>query len=280
MLGLLCVSSTPIYACINSYTLDLIPNRYDTAKERIEVYQEQLNSFKKDYTATSNYKKQNDYAVLLIMTDRFAEAIQLLQNIEKQHPGLAKTAVNLGTAYELSGQYKLAEQWIQKGMQRDPKIHQGSEWIHVNILQAKQNIQSQPDWFTRHPILNIDFGKRYFPEAVTLSKQKIFIEQLQQTKEQVTIQLTERSQFLFDQDPVVARVYYDLANIEESLYKTSFVNHFLSNPDAMQLISNAKSLGLKQTEIEKKRIEMIESPGFFQRAIMLIQYFFHRLFGG
>ena len=78
-------------------------------------------------------KTLNDLAVAMIHTGGVAEAVPLLEEIERTQPGLYQTATNLGTAYELLGHPKQALTWIEQGIAINPDSHGGSEWISDKV---------------------------------------------------------------------------------------------------------------------------------------------------
>lgn len=91
----------------------------------------------------SLYKKNKDLdylsdkGLLLILLKQYNEAVKIYLEIENLEPNRYSTASNIGTAYELLGQNEKALQWIKKSVEIDPNSHKNSEWIHVNILEAK-----------------------------------------------------------------------------------------------------------------------------------------------
>lgn len=260
------------HACINSYSIELMPDQFDSAQARIQYYQQQLKEFNNKHQQLTTVQLKNDHAVLQILTGQYADAIQALKTIESQHPNLPKTAVNLGTAYELAGDYLKARKWIRIGMQRDANIHQGSEWIHMNILEAKQH-HADVNWLNKHPLLDLKFGNHYFPEPNHIQHESIDQIQLEQIREQATLQIQERKQFVFNQDPIFARVYYDLANIEQSLAQGSWLTRMRYDIEANNLVGFAQNLGLQQDQTISKRLRMMDSNKF-QRIWMLIQDYF------
>jgi hypothetical protein len=54
-------------------------------------------------------------------------------------------AANLGTALELLGNKEEALHWIREGIRRNPQSHEGTEWLHAKILEAKIAAQKDAD---------------------------------------------------------------------------------------------------------------------------------------
>ncbi len=109
-------------------------------------------------------ESRNDRGVCLAHLGRAKEALSLFQKLEQEEPGTYRTAANLGTCYELCGQDQEALHWIQVGMKLFPQSHEGTEWLHVKILQAKIAIAKDPDWLKSHSVLGYDFGPELRPQ--------------------------------------------------------------------------------------------------------------------
>lgn len=267
--------SQQVSACINSYVFELSPKIFNSAEERIEFYQKELKHFQVETEQPYDFREQNDYAVLLILTGQYQAAIQLLEKIEKNSPRLPKTAVNLGTAYELIGNYAQARKWIGIGIQRDPNIHEGSEWIHLNILNAKQH-QANVAWLNQNPLFEINFGQGYFPQPSQSKTSILDIEKLELIKEQAVMQLSQRRQFVWKDDPIMAHAYYELANIEQSLSSQSWNGKLWKNTDALELIGFAEKMTLQKDQMVYKRLQMMQA-GKFERVIMQIKDYFSNI---
>lgn len=141
------VSTALTLACLNDYSEYAVDHRA-VAKSRsvveeltnvelIEPWTVRRDRLRREADAGGDYKVRNDLASALIHTGDLRTAIQILEEIEKTNPGLYRTASNLGTAYELAGEPAKALDWIRKGIDRNPESHEGSEWIHVRILEKK-----------------------------------------------------------------------------------------------------------------------------------------------
>lgn len=264
------------FACINSYTMELRPEHFDSVQQRIDYYQTKFKKNKQDHAGPYTLQQKNDDAVLLILMGQYQQAISILEALERSHPNLPKTAVNLGTAYELNGQLLQARKWVRIGMQRDPNIHEGSEWIHMNILNAKLN-HADVTWLNQNPVLNLTFGSGYAPQPNHIHQDHIDQVGLERIFEQAKLQIAERKQFVFGKDPILARMYYDLANIEQSLYSENMLNRMLFNQEANALLDFAQSSGLQKDSLIKKRITMI-SANTWQRVWMYTHDYFSNWF--
>ncbi|HYC88696.1 MAG TPA: tetratricopeptide repeat protein [Thermoanaerobaculia bacterium] len=165
---------------------------------------------------TADPEVRNDYAVTLLHTGETAEAIRILRALEKERPGRYETAVNLGTALELAGQNAEALRWIREGIRRNSNAHDGTEWLHVRILEAKLALARDPKWLATHSIVGLDFGQDVVPkklhfwpddnrgrEATPSVVRRAFY-----------YQIDERVDFVKPPDPVFAGLLFDWGNLE------------------------------------------------------------------
>ena len=178
-----------------------VPYGHEFNKEEFESGIKQLDSL---YIATKDLDYLSDKGLLLIILERYEEAIKLFLEIEKIEPNRYSTASNIGTAYELSGQNENALRWIKKSVEIDPKSHNNSEWIHVRILEAK--IKGE-EFYTTNFLLNTEFGSDILPKS-QMTKQ-----QLQDLSNALYYQLNERISFVKPKEKIVAQLLFDLGNI-------------------------------------------------------------------
>jgi tetratricopeptide (TPR) repeat protein len=172
--------------------------------ERDEVFKDGIKRLDRLYKDTKDLDYLSDKGLLLILLKRYDEAIRLYLEIEKLDPNRYSTASNIGTAYELLGQNEKALQWIKKSVVIDSNSHKHSEWIHVNILDAK--IKGQ-QFITTNFLLNTDFGLNLIP--TTTLKQN----ELQKLSEALYYQLNERVSFVRPEEIIVAQLLFDLGNV-------------------------------------------------------------------
>ncbi|MCW0218485.1 MAG: hypothetical protein OJI67_09210 [Prosthecobacter sp.] len=157
----------------------------------------------------------NDKAVQVLLKGDAEQALKMLEEIEAQYPGAYYTAANRGTAYELAGKDKEALKWILEGIKRNPDSHMKAEWIHVNILKAKIQMKSQPDWLKTHTLTGLDLTK--------LDSDYYQIESAQGKKNRWTAyeslyrQLRVRMLLVKPKDPIVAQMLTELAYLESQL---------------------------------------------------------------
>ncbi len=163
----------------------------------------------------ANHELRNDYAVMLVRAGELTEALAVLNDIEATKPGLYPTAANLGTVYELSGDVEKSLHWIQEGLARNPQSHQGSEWLHVRILQAKQKLVEDPDWLQAHSILGLNFGDESRP--LRPSDEELAVlggsQNWDDLNSHLTFQLRERTSLVDPPDAIVADLLCDLSTV-------------------------------------------------------------------
>ncbi len=161
-----------------------------------------------------SFETLNDLAVVLIRHGKLAEAVKLLQFLERKYPGNYETASNVGTAYELMGRNEEALKWIREGMKRNPKDHFGTEWLHVHILRAK--LGQVPASAPGRSILNLDFGNEAMPRRPALLQVGNTGKPLAlfSVAQAVRYQLLERIAFVAAPEPMVAGLLLDWANLE------------------------------------------------------------------
>lgn len=160
----------------------------------------------------TDFQDRNDYAVALIYLGRSNEAIPLLQALEREKPGEYAIAANLGTAFELAGKNQDALKWINEGIRRNPDSHQGTEWLHVKILEAKLAAEKDPSYFSKHSVLNLEI-ERIKRETTILEVGDETIDS-RAVAYAIYYQLGERLQFVRSSDPAVASLLFDLAALE------------------------------------------------------------------
>ncbi len=182
-----------------------------------EGWDKKLASLAADPAFATDYRKRNDYAVALIHLGRTAEAIPILDEIEAKNPGIYVTAVNLGTAYELAGKDDLALKWIGEGLKRNPESHEGTEWLHARILEAKLALKKDPKWLETHSVF--DGGEALTGTGVAPSGPRAFVDPAGKPRDAgdalsaLRYQLGERMQFVKPPEPIVAELLFEMASL-------------------------------------------------------------------
>jgi tetratricopeptide (TPR) repeat protein len=161
-----------------------------------------------------SFEDRNDYAVALMYLGRSDQAVELLKKLEDEKPGRYEIAANLGTAYELAGKIPEALEWIREGMHRNSYSHEGTEWLHIKILEAKFRHQQEPDYFKKRAVLNLDFSQlKDHPrgQTIVMDGQNWPVSFLTSA---IDYQLQERLKFVKGKDPSVASLLFDYAELE------------------------------------------------------------------
>ncbi|WP_157505933.1 tetratricopeptide repeat protein [Flavobacterium chungangense] len=188
------------------------------------------------YKKTKDLDYLSDKGYILIIEKRYDEALKLYLKIEKLKPKRYSTASNIGTLYELMGNNKEALKWINKSITINSKSHNGSEWLHSRVLEAKINGEKfQNSKF----LLNTDFGNEIRPIS------KLDTIQLNKLDKSLYYQLNERLSFIQPKDNIIAILMFELGNIK--MLKRQFNT-------VKPILEKAKEYGLKSPVLEKRLI--------------------------
>lgn len=135
-------------------------------KWKKDLHQRHIEDLEKregQYLQSPSFETRNDLAVALLRNGAFDRARTLLEENEREKPDQYQTATNLGTALELLGEPEEALVWIQKGIALNPDSHQGSEWVHVQLLRAQIKEKAEPGWMKRNTLTGVSFGSQPLP---------------------------------------------------------------------------------------------------------------------
>lgn len=208
----------PVSACINTYRGESEPKRREKPGEFIARLKEHpehdrmLNGGAPTEPAPdADYKVRTDYAAILVHRGESRKAVAILEAVEAEHPGEYIVAANLGTAYELSGDLVKAHHWISQGIARNPQSHEGTEWLHLRILEARQAVAKDPAWIQTHTVLGLNFGTEATPKAPAAWPKGAL--DADDVINALIYQLHERLAFVPAPDPLVAGMLSDLADL-------------------------------------------------------------------
>lgn len=197
----------------------------------------------KKWKATGEIDYLSDYAVVLIYQGQYEKARDIFISIEKTHPGRYATASNLGTAYELLGDDTSALKWIRRGIAINPQSHEGSEWIHVNILKAKIYGGT---YLSSDSIIKTNFGSEAMPED-RLEPGMIYA-----LNQELWYQLNERITFIKEPDKIMALLFFDLGNY---LFLIKYNNKYKKDiplDQVLELYDLAKHYGYSGALFDKR----------------------------
>ena len=174
------------------------------------------------------------------MRTDYLKAKDIFIEIESRSPGLYATAANLGTAYELLGNNDSAYYWIGRAVKINPTSHEGSEWIHLKILEAKIKSKGNNKYFLTHSILGLNFGDKDIPEnktgmdAYELSKQ-------------LNYQLSERMSFVKPPDILVGQLLFDAGN-------AGAIAHYAVT--GLEIYEQAEAYGFTSPLLQERKAKM------------------------
>lgn len=156
--------------------------------------------------------------VRLVHQGRYPAAIRLFLAIERLHPGRHETAANLGTAVELMGRDTLALRWIREGIRRDAREHEGTDWLHARILEAKMALARDPHALDGRSVAGVTFVDTLLPPLPTSypagnDGRPVKPYELERA---FSYQLRERLPFVPPKDAVVANLLMDWATLHLS----------------------------------------------------------------
>lgn len=162
-----------------------------------------------------DFQNHNDLGVNLIRQGRMVEAIRFFVAIEKRFPGRPETAANLGTALELIGSDDVALQWIRIGIRRNAAEHEGTEWLHARILEAKIALKRDPRYLEARSVAGVRFGSAVLPALPATyppgnDGRPVSAYALNMA---LSYQLHERMTFVKPKDAVVANLLTDWATL-------------------------------------------------------------------
>jgi tetratricopeptide (TPR) repeat protein len=154
-----------------------------------------------------------DYAVGLILTGNYEEAIKRLQDLENERPGQYEIAVNLGTALELAGQSSAALGWIKEGIRRNPYSHNATEWLHVMILEAQLKAATNKSLFRDKTLLGLTPEQLQGDDSrvIRIGNEQKSIAQIDSA---LHYQLQERLSLVKKKEPILAGLLMDAATME------------------------------------------------------------------
>jgi len=155
------------------------------------------------WKATKDIDYYSDYGLIKVAQGKYKEAKEIYLEIEKINPGRFETAANLGTVYELLGEYRNALRWIKAAIKIEPLSHVDSEWLHVKILEARINGDT---YIASDFLINTSFGND------TIPKTDLNQSQLLKLKSDLFYQLNEQLTYTKSRDKILAHLLFDLGN--------------------------------------------------------------------
>lgn len=153
---------------------------------------------------TLTFEERSDKGAILIYLGRYDEAIALYRGLLREGWREYTLHSNLGTAFELIGENDSALFHIKRSLELNPDSHEGSEWIHVRILEFKIAASKGK---SPASILGIGFGQGAIPS-------KPSGQDLALLRKHLRVQLRERMTFVKPEDAIVGELLFDLGNVQ------------------------------------------------------------------
>lgn len=206
--------STNSFACLNGETKtlkngffvyedddDYIPDGHSF---NVDNYAKLILELQNLYKKTKDLDYLSDVGYVLTIQKKYKEALEIYFKIEKIQPNRYSTASNIGTIYELTGENKKALEWIKKAIKINSKSHKESEWLHVNILEAKINSEKN---LTSDFLINTNFGNDTIPKSKFTKKERLKL------MDALYYQLNERVTFINPKDEIIGELLFALGNL-------------------------------------------------------------------
>ena len=196
----------PVSACLNIYYSIDAEGHLHEATDMYSYFKKfnknfnkklicsKLPKLEKKIRENGDYKDLSDYAVYLMKLGLFEESKSILVELYFAHPEEYQLAANLGTAYELVGQVDSAMKYINRGMELNPDSHDGSEWVHIKVLETKKQLEQDSTWLKSNTVLNLSDAQ--VKDTMVLH--------------QIFIQAHERFPFTPGPDPIMGSIITDL----------------------------------------------------------------------
>lgn len=188
------------------------------------------------------YKDSSDYAVLLAKRGFVFRSLAILKELGRKYPDNYVIAANLGTSYELAGKNDSAIKWIRHGIKLNANSHQGSEWVHVKILEAKLALQLDANWLDKNKVLGLK-GKAEVKQPELEHR-----ESFSTIERHVIYQLNERLPFMSPPDQLMSSVLEELAEYESAAALEVSLLHY-------QLALEYAVKGKKEIQLEIKKLK-------------------------
>lgn len=189
-----------------------------------------------------DYRGSVDYAVVLIYKGDYELAEKVCRATAKKWPNKYEAAANLGTVLELNGKNEEALKWIKKALEIDSLAHDGSEWIHVKVLEAKLGGKEA---FVGNKLTGMDFGDDRLPSTAA------GIPAIRRLQKELWYQLNERVTFVEPEDKYVAELMLELGNATLALGQ---------NGKALEIYEIAQRYGSMGKLLDKRLAESKGAP--------------------
>jgi hypothetical protein len=225
---LLCIGfalAQQLNACINIYAIDssgkthfvehFFFSRISFNPKGVAAQVKQLNrQFKKGQFSHENI---SDYGAYLLMAGHVEEGLQLYRALIYKMPNVYEIQANLAVAYELNGNIDSAIYWQQKAVVTNPGAHNNSEWIHLKILEARKNMQTDAGWCLHNSVSQVALNDTNATKDDLIMRRERFYKSMIE-------QLNDRLPFALGNDPVMGKLLFELgeAYLPASMYRAYY----------------------------------------------------------
>lgn len=230
------LNSSGQFHLVDEYELDFYTN-FDN-----KVINKQLTKLYGQLKSKPSLAILSDYALYLVRGGKTTEALEIFKALENKFPNEYIVNANLGTTYELMGDNEMALKYIKKSLQINPNSHNGSEWIHVKLLELKLKLAKQPNLFEKRSLLELSKTQQ--------NSNKVRLQILEQLK--------ERFRFCRPPDEVMSALLIDLGDCykaqlsfehAKAIYETAQKYYQSKNKLLNQRIAECKTLRAKNANV-------------------------------
>ena len=230
---LLCTST--VHACLNIFAADsagqvhyLEHYFFSEIEFRPDIIARNLKRLEKKFNNKDfSYQNISDYGAYLLMVGRFSDGLKIFRALSTKYDSVYEISANTAVAYELNGNIDSALFWENRSLALRPSAHNYSEWIHLKILEAKKNLQTDPDWCLKNNVTGIvDSIKLNYRPSLHEDGKGMWI-----LKDFIG-QLSERLPFTYNEDKALGKLLlelgdaYQVASIYRSYYCYALANYF------------------------------------------------------
>lgn len=160
-------SSNQLFACANEYESGAnytgksgvkydFSNIDDVFPDSNSINLIELQEKTMGMSVETNKEELNNIAVLYMKAGYYNQSIILLQLLLAKYPEDYIVLANIGTANELIGDNLKALEYLQKALSIDSTSHQGTEYVHVEILKAKIGLEKSEHFLDNRKIIETD----------------------------------------------------------------------------------------------------------------------------
>lgn len=114
-----------------------------------------------------------DQGALLVRLGEAAKAVEVLRAAQREHPNQFKIAANLGTAYQLAGEWDQAAAALREAVRLAPGKYQEAEKAHLRLVQLRQKqARDNQDLDDLFGVRYVGDGGKYEPGKLAAAERK------------------------------------------------------------------------------------------------------------